>query len=53
MFVKFREGTIMSGKEDEFFKPLVKDPSDPSCRAEVSIPNYEKMAGYKGLSLVR
>lgn len=41
MFVKFREGTVMPGKEDAFFKKI----------REVSIPNYEKMSGYKGCHL--
>ncbi|MEM7748135.1 MAG: antibiotic biosynthesis monooxygenase [Pseudomonadota bacterium] len=42
MFVKFREGTVMAGKEDEFFQKI----------NEVSIPAYEAMKGCKGCKLL-
>lgn len=41
MFVKFREGSVMAGKEEEFFKKI----------REVSIPAYEKMSGYRDCKL--
>lgn len=41
MFAKFREGTVMAGKEEEFFKKI----------HEVTIPAHEAMKGCKGCKL--
>jgi heme-degrading monooxygenase HmoA len=41
MYVKLRQGNILPGQDDEFVKKI----------REVTIPNYQKMAGYEGCHL--